>query len=177
MKRSIISIAMFLMIVSSKNSSAQSSGDIALNIPGLTTSLSSEPDMKTHEARETEINVRAMRDFRRAYKNVPDVKWFNSESGPFASFNSNGTHTKIVYDNKGRRAYSINSYTESNLDRKVRTLVKSTYYDQDIIGVHQFEFDNKTVYVIKMLDQQSNPLTLKVCDGRIEDITTHVKSK
>ena len=175
MKRTILSIAMFLMIVSSKNSSAQNSGDVALNLPGLVTALSSESEMNTREISVTAVNVRAKRDFDRSYKKIPDVKWFNSENGSFASFISDGTHTKVVYDTKGRRAYAIVSYIEAKLDRNVRALVKSTYYDATIIGIHQFEFDHKTVYVIKMLDQQSTPLTLQVSDGQMEDITTHAK--
>ena len=175
MKKTIFAIAMFLMIASSKNSSAQNGGDIARNLPDLIAALTSESDMKTREARVTEVNLRAMRDFHRSYKNVPDVKWYNSEKGPFASFVSSGTHTKVVYDTKGRRAYAIISYIEAKLDNKVRALVKSIYYDAAIIGIHQFEFDHKTVYVIKMLNPQSTPLTLKVCDGQIEDITTRAK--
>jgi hypothetical protein len=175
MKQFLLSTAIFLMTASSNHSSAQSSNDIALNLAGLIAETSGNIKVKATEARATEVSIRAMRDFTRAFKNVPEVKWFKSESGEFASFVSNGTHTKVLYDKKGRRSYSLVSYTESKLDRNIRHLVKSSYYDATIIGVHQFEFDNKTVYAIKMLDQQSNPLTLKVCDGRIEDITSQNK--
>jgi len=175
MKRTILSIAMFLMIASSKQSSAQNSNDVALNLPGLIAAMPLESDKNTREVRLTEVNVRAMRDFSRSYKNVTDARWFNSEKGSFASFASDGKHTKVVYDTRGHRAYAIISYTEGKLDRDVRNLVKSTYYDANIIGVHQFEFSNKTVYAIKMQDQQSNFLTLKVSDGQIEDITSHGK--
>jgi hypothetical protein len=76
---------------------------------------------------------------------------------------------------KGQRTYSIISYPESKLNRQVRSRVKSVYFDATIIGVHQFEFDNKTIHVIKMLDQDSKPMTLAVTDEQIEDITTHDK--
>jgi hypothetical protein len=175
MKRTILSIAVFLMIASSNNSSAQSSNDVALNLSGLITALSPDSKLKTSEAKATEVKVRSMRDFHRSYKNVPAVRWFNSESGQFASFYSNETHTRVVYDSKGRRVYTMISYTEGKLDRNVRALVKSTYYDAAIIGVHQFEISSKTIYVIKMLDQQSRVITLKVCEGKIEDMTAHAK--
>ena len=171
MKQALFSITMILMIASSKYSTAQSRTDLALNFPGLITS-SSPAEPRSTETTASEVNVRAMKDFNRAYKNVPDVKWFNSESGQFASFSSNGTHTRVVYDVKGRRAYTIISYIEAKLNPSVRNLVMSKYYDAAIIGVHQFEFGNRTVYVIKMLDQQSTPLTLQVIDAQIEDITT-----
>src|SRR5688572_25418655 len=132
MKKILLSIAMFLMIASSKYSIAQSRNDLALNLSGLITPLSTS-ELRSTEARSTEVNVRAMRDFSRAYKNVPDVKWFNSETGQFASFSSNGTHTRVVYNVKGRRAYTIISYIEAKLDHRVRNLVKSKYYDAAII--------------------------------------------
>ena len=173
MKQVILSIAMFLMIASSKYSIAQSNTDLALSVPGLITAFTAE--LTSTEVSTSEVNARAIRDFSKTYKNVPDVKWFNSETGQFASFSSNGTHTRVVYNVKGHRAYTIISYIEAKLDHDVRDLVKSKYYDAAIIGVHQFEFDNRTVYAIKMLDHNSKPITLKVSDGKIEDITTYDK--
>jgi len=116
-----------------------------------------------------------MRDFSRSFKNAPETKWFKTDKGYFASFFESGKNTKIVYDNRGQRTYSIISYPESKLNRQVRSRVKSVYFDATIIGVHQFEFDNKTIHVIKMLDQDSKPMTLAVTDEQIEDITTHDK--
>ena len=172
MKQIILSTAIFLMTVSSNNLSAQSSNDVALNLKSL---ISGDVIEKSAEAKATEVNVRAMRDFKRSYKNTPEVKWFKSDKGYFASFSADGANTKIVYDSKGNRVYAIISYPEAKLDRQVRTQVKRIYFDATIIGVHQFEFDDKTVHVIKMLDNHSTPMTLKVCDGQIEDITSHAK--
>jgi hypothetical protein len=167
MKQIILAAAIFLMSLSSNTSSAQSK-DVSLILPGIAAE-------KLSELKATGVNVRAMRDFNRSYKNALDVKWFKSDKGYFASFDENGTNTKIVYDREGRRCYAIISYPATKLDRRVRSLVMSTYFDATIIGVHQFEIDDKTVHVIKMLDQNSDPLTLKVIDGQIEDITSHVK--
>jgi hypothetical protein len=116
-----------------------------------------------------------MRDFSRSFKNAPEPKWFKTDKGYFASFSENGKNTKIVYDNRGQRTYIIISYPEAKLNRQVRSRVKSVYFDATIIGVHQFEFDNKTIHVIKMLDQDSKPMTLAVTDEQIEDITSHAK--
>ena len=174
MKQAIFSIAMFLMIASSKHSIAQSITDVALSVPGLITAFSAV-ELRSTEVSSNEVNAKAIRDFSKTYKNVPDVKWFNAETGQFASFSSNGTHTRVVYNATGRRAYTIISYIEAKLDHGVRDLVKSKYYDAAIIGVHQFEFDNRTVYAIKILDHNSKPITLKVSDGKIEDITTYDK--
>ena len=171
MKQFILSAAIFLMTTSTNHSSAQNGNRISLNF----NSLISATFEKTSEAKITEVNIRAMRDFSRSFKNAPETKWFKTDKGYIASFSENGKNTKIVYDNRGQRNYSIISYPESKLNRQVRSRVKSVYFDATIIGVHQFEFDNKTVHVIKMLDQNSKPMTLAVTDEQIEDITTRDK--
>src|SRR5688500_13559247 len=172
MKQIILNTAIFLMIALSNNSSAQNGNDVPLNLNSLISATLIE---KASEAKVTEVNVRAMRDFSRSFKNAPETKWFKTDKGYFASFSENGKNTKIVYDSRGNRSYTIISYPESKLDRSIRTQVKSTYLEATIIGVHQFEFDNKTIHVIKMLDQNSKPMTLTVSDGQIEDITSHAK--
>jgi hypothetical protein len=169
MKQILLTTAIFLMVASTKNSSAQSANDVTLNLSGIISSLK----LSAVEAKATEVNVRAMRNFNRTYKNAPEAKWFKSDKGYFASFSADGKNTKIIYDGKGRRNYTIISYPEAKLDREVRTQVKSVYFDATIIGVHQFEFDDKTIHVIKMLDQNSKPMTLKVYEGQLEDITSH----
>ena len=171
MKQFILSAAIFLMTISTNHSSAQNGNRISLNF----NSLISATFEKTSEAKITEVNIRAMRDFSPSFKNAPETKWFKTDKGYFASFSENGKNTKIVYDNRGQRNYSIISYPESKLNRQVRSRVKSIYFDATIIGVHQFEFDNKTIHVIKMLDQNSKPMTLAVSDEQIEDITTRDK--
>ena len=171
MKQFLLSTAIFLMTTSTNHSSAQNSNPASLNL-NILISATLE---KTSEVKVTEVNGRAMRDFSRSFKNAPEAKWFKTDKGYFASFSEKNVNTKIVYDNRGQRAYSIISYPESKLNRHVRSRVKSVYFDATIIGVHQFEFDNKTIHVIKMLDQDSKPMTLAVSDGQIEDITSHAK--
>ena len=169
MKQIILAAAIFLMSLSSNTSSAQTIGDVSIILPGIAAE-------KIFEASATEVNARAVKDFSRSFKNAPGAKWFKSDKGYFASFDNNGTNTKIVYDSKGRRNYSIISYPESKLDRQIKSRVMSVYFDATIIGVHQFEFENKTIHVIKMLDQDSTPMTLAVTDEQIQDITTRTKN-
>ena len=171
MKQVLLSTAIFLMTTSTNYSSAQNSNAASLN---LNTLISATLE-KASEVKVTRVNFRAMRDFSRSFKNAPDAKWFKTDKGYFASFSEKGVNTKVIYDSRGQRSYSIISYPESKLNRQVRSRVKSVYFDATIIGVHQFEFDNKTIHVIKMLDQNSKPMTLAVSDEQIEDITTRDK--
>lgn len=172
MNRTLLTFTLLMMMALSINVAAQTNQEVALN---YRSSVSGSPADNIEETKVTGVHVKAMRNFNRLHKNTANARWSVTEKGSAVSFSSNGINTKIVYDSKGRSLYTIISYTESHLDEQIRELVKSKYFDNTIIGVHQFEFENKTVYAIKMLDQQSNPLTLKVWDGQIEDITSHEK--
>ena len=58
----------------------------------------------------------------------------------------------------------VNSLQESNI----------SIQDNDILVIHEYEFpNNKTVYLLRMHDRQSNIVTLKVCNGEMEYITPH----
>jgi len=171
MKPITLVIALFMTITSTAISRAQSSKDISLNQGVLLTALTSEYIM-TGEIKVTNVNIKAVRDFTRLYRNITDAKWFTTDKGYSVSFYSNGKNTKVEYHSKGWRLYSIISYTEKDLDFSIRDLVKRNYYDSNIIGIQQFEFaNNKTLYIIKMMDMQSKVATLKVSEGQIEDIT------
>jgi len=195
MKQVCLAIAVILMIASSKNSGAQSSNDAAFKnstpadnlktkSPGKKMSKAKVTTVNANVLRDfigshknlseikvTRVNIKAVRDFIRKYENVSDVKWFKTEGGYIARFLSKGIDTRIVYNERGRWFYNVFAYTEANLPFDLRDMVKSKYYDNDILAVYQYEFRDKTVYILRMQDKQSNMVTLKVCDGEIKDIT------
>jgi hypothetical protein len=129
------------------------------------------------EIKVTGVNIKAVRDFARSHKNISDAKWFKTEGGYLADFLSNGVYTKIVYDDKGSWLYTPLEYTEANLAYEIRHMVKRQYYDDEILVIHEYEFDNnRTVYIIRMQDKKSNIITIKICDEEIKDITQRKKN-
>ena len=126
----------------------------------------------TSEIKAIKVNIKAVRNFIPIYKNIPDVKWFQTAGGFLANFTSKGIDTKIIYDEKGRWLYNLLSYPEVYLAFEISTMVKRNQYDNEILFVHEYVFDNKiSTYLIRMKDKQSNISTLKVCEGEIVDIT------
>ena len=156
MKPVVSAIALLMFLATSQMSSAKSN-IFPSGLPGV-----------PGEITVTNVNIKAVRDFARLYRNINNAKWYTTGKGYSASFDMDGKNIKVVYDINGMRQYTIISYTEKYLDFGIRDLVKRNFYDHNIIGVHQFEFENnKTVYVIKMIDAQSNAMTVKVYDGQI----------
>lgn len=200
MKRILLITASFIVIASSKNAGAQWMNDVASNHSSSTGNVKAKSPVKKKfkprtatvqgnvlkdfmgsnrilsETKAINVNINAVRHFIRSFGDLPDAKWFATECGYIANFLSKGIYTKIAYDERGRWLYNLLEYTEANLAFEIRHRVKRNYYDHDIFVVHQYEFDNnKTVYLIRMRDQQSNIVTLKVCNGEIEDITPRDK--
>jgi hypothetical protein len=196
MKQISLIIAFLMMITTPGNSGAQSTNVILLeqfdSTDSLTAKLPYKKKSKTKvasvntnalnnfvrsntiisETKVTNVNIKAVRHFIRTYKSIPNVKWFKTGAGFLAHYSSKGIDTKIVYDEKGGWFYNLFSYTEASLAFEIRDMVKRKYYDNDILAVYQFDFNNKaSVYIIRMQDQQSKIIALKVCDGEIVDIT------
>ena len=118
------------------------------------------------------VHIQAVRDFTRSFKHMQNPTWYKTEAGFIATFQWNGIFRKIAYDDKGRWLYNLLEYVEADLDSETRTMVKRKYYDYDIQIIHQYEFkDDKTVYMIRMQDRQSNIVTLKVCNEEMELLT------
>lgn len=195
MKQILLAIGFFMMITSSKNSSAQNNNEVASNYPSSDVGYNTKPAEKkmiknkvttvNSKVRQdfilshknlvkttvTSVNIKAVRDFARSHKNISDATWFKTDVGYIAFVPIDGILTKTVYNNKGRWMYNLLSYTEDKMIFDIRDLVKSKYYDNNIIVVYQYEFENKTIYIIRMRDKKSNIITIKVCDKAIEDIT------
>lgn len=124
------------------------------------------------EVKATQVNIKAVRDFTKTHKSISGVKWYTTEGGFLANFDSKGTDTRIVYDQKGKWLYNLLSYPEACLAFEIRDMVKRKYYDDDILFIHEYVFENRmTIYLIRIVDQQSTIKTLKVCDGEIVGIT------
>src|SRR6266496_5934880 len=162
MKKIFSALAAILMITLSENSGAQSNNDLVFNDSSISGDISlKSPDENKSETKltyvkVTQVNINAVRHFIHSHKNVSDERWFKTKDGYIANFLSKGIDKRIVYDDKGRWLYNLLVYSEDKLPFNIRDMVKSKYYDDNIIAVYQFELKDITVYVIKIEDQQSN---------------------
>ena len=114
-------IGFFMMIASSKNSSAQGTSETQFRYPGSSDKNNNNkavpPERKktktrlpnvnatelnsfilSHkiqsEIRVTAVNIKAARDFASSYPYITDPKWFRTDGGYLANFLSKGIFTK-----------------------------------------------------------------------------------
>ena len=115
------------------------------------------------------ISPRAVRNFINTYKNVTDVSWSEVKDGFAARFNSDDIRNTVFYDKKGSWVSSIKLYHEEKMPRDIRHIVKSTYYDYNIIYTQEIETPDSNegpTYII-CLDDKSNIKLVRVHAGEM----------
>lgn len=176
MKKTIICglTGIVLACTTTSNVFSQNSGSTAkVNVqPAIEKIISSPDELLTEENNYApvlmrDISIKAVRNFIKEYKNVSNVKWFESEDGFVVYFNMDGIKTKVYYDKKGNYECKVRNYYENRLLSEVRHLVKSNYYDFSIYCVVEISANDKTAYVVK-LESKTSWKTIKIVNNEME---------
>lgn len=125
---------------------------------------------------EADINVNAVRDFSRTFKNAAAVKWVKNENGASVYFEADGVKMRSSYNTKGKKEYTLKYYDESQLPSDIRHLVRSTYYDYRIVIATEVERNEHVSYLVKM-ENDKEYLTIKVDDGELSVFEKTTKGK
>ena len=128
-------------------------------------------DPSTYERTEAkflnEVNTKALRYFKKLYKEINNKKWYTLSNGYLAEFNANSSKNLVVYDKKGNWKFTISYYDEKNLPTEVRAIIKPVYYDYSISRVEEIHVDDKIIYLVHIQNETSLK-TLRVCNGEME---------
>ena len=114
-----------------------------------------------------DINIKAVRNFIREYKNVAGAEWQKSGNRFVVQCTMNGYKTKVFYDKKGNYECLARIYAEAQLPRTIRHLVKSNYYDFNIYQVREISKKDNTIYIVTIEDKTSWK-KIKVENGQME---------
>lgn len=163
MKKSILTS--LLLISLSTISVVSSAQGIAYN-PRIVTPVNPYPESKKSTINEMDVNINAVRDFRRDFKNATDIKWVQSETGASVYFSIDGIKMRSSYNLRGVKEYSLKYYDETRMPSDLRQRVRSNYYDHNISIVTEVQRNNQTFYLVKM-ENENEYLTVKVADDEI----------
>jgi hypothetical protein len=130
----------------------------------------------TETAYANEVNQKAMRDFKKSFKDVSNEKWYLIKNGFLAEFSSNTSKNRVVYDNKGNWRFTVSYYDEKSLPAEIRAIVKPIYYDYTISRVEEVHTEGKIIYVVHV-QNDSSLKTLRVCEGEMDLIEDFPKSE
>jgi len=99
--------------------------------------------------------IKAAREFWKKYGEGKNESWYKLEAGYFAEFSEGAIRYKSVFDRKGNWLYSIKEYSEKELPKEVRDLVKSSYFDYSIGWVKEVSQNQSVVYVVHIANGPS----------------------
>ncbi len=119
-----------------------------------------------------EVNQKAVRDFKKSFKDISNEKWYGIKNGFLAEFSLNTTKNRVVYDKNGNWKFTVSYYEEKNLPTEIRAIVKPVYYDYTISRVEEVHTSEKIIYIVHV-QNDFRLKTLRVCDGEmslIEDL-------
>ena len=122
------------------------------------------------------ISRKMAKNFTKAYSRAENITISTGENDfTFVSCYVDGIRNRIAYDKKGHWHSTLRFYSEDELSRDVRHLVKSNYYDFSIAGVTEVKYNGKLAHVIS-LESKTEWKKLKVVDGEMEVMESFKKS-
>jgi len=126
------------------------------------------------EVPSTTVNMKAVKHFTKQFGANNEAKWYQTSEAFVAQFISKGTETKVMYDLKGNWHSTLRTYNEDKMPFDVRDLVKSTYYDFNIMVVYEITHTDNVTYILKIQDSKTIK-TLRVRDGNMEVIGDYTR--
>jgi len=128
------------------------------------------------EGKANDVNMKAVRDFLKVFKNVTNNKWTIADDGSTTStFLVRGIKTTVSYDKEGGRQYIMEEYGENNLAFEIRDLVKKEY-DGTITLVKGYETNKGCVIYVHIEDKQGWSI-VQIANGDMKLIERLTKSR
>lgn len=119
--------------------------------------------------------AKSARNFWRLYGEGKNEKWYSLPGGSLAKFEDQGIGYRVIFDKKGNWVYTLKQYTEKELPVRVKSMVKSVYYDYPIVWVKEVNQSQSVVYLIHIENDQEWK-TIRVADDEMDVAEDFAKS-
>ena len=176
MKKNLI--ALVIVSVATLAGTSRANAQIVSNSSSLEYQMNATETRNNMKELET-ISPRAVKDFGYTHKNVKGESWMKTKDGFSVRFNSDDVRTTIYYDKKGNWTGSLKYYGEEKMPREVRQIVKSTYYDYNIVYAQEIETtdsDGVPTYVV-CVDDKTKIKMIRVVNGEMSVWKEYAKTK
>jgi hypothetical protein len=123
------------------------------------------------------VNTKAMRSFKKMFTSVEGEKWYEYKGAYAAVFAADDVRFRVEYDARGNWSATEKDYFESKLDRDVRKVVKSVYFDYTITSIREITtstFFSTPVYIIHIEDASSFK-NIAVYEGEMSIVDQYLK--
>jgi hypothetical protein len=130
--------------------------------------VSSEPK-NSGTLDESNVNIRAVRSFRKSYPSAHDAKWSETGGTYFVSFLNEGIRQKIAFQKTGEMDYSLKIFSRQQVPASILKTMKLNYYDYQVTGAQELKLGSKAILFVQ-LSAGKNWKTVRIEDGQIEEI-------
>jgi hypothetical protein len=130
----------------------------------------------TSPDKKLNLNIKIKRSFIQYFEDATNQRWFESDKNFLVKFNMNGLENRALFAGDGRLIYHITYGTEKNLPANVRSLIKSTYYDQAITRILKVTQDHRLIWVIHLEDNHEY-IMARVEDNELEETKRMLKTE
>jgi len=146
---------------------------------GMAISLSIVEDgLVLNDVDPARVNAKAMRDFSKRF-NGKQANWSNAGDVFQAKFSDETIRTVVGYGKSGRWLYTIKHYSEKELSRDIRHMVKSEYYDYkiDLIDEVRIPQSKNEIYLIHIHNEEKQHKILRYSEDGIELIKNYTEKQ
>ena len=174
----IFSLCCFAALPNGANAQTMDRNPVNVKSESLSAAMKLTEDSKNEIAEiayVNEVNQKAMRDFKKTFKEVNNEKWYLVKNGFLAEFSLNSSKNRVVYDKKGNWRFTISYYEEKNLPAEIRAIVKPVYYDYTISRVEEVHANDQIIFIVHIQNDTSLK-TLRVSEGQMDLIEDFPKS-
>ena len=128
-----------------------------------------EDGLVVNEVAPVRVNIKAMRDFSKRFTGK-QANWTSTKDVFQAKFSEEMIRTVVGYGKMGRWLYTIKHYSEKEMPRDLRHIVKSEYYDYkiDLINEVRIPQSKNQIYIIHIHNDEKEHKILRYSDGGIE---------
>jgi hypothetical protein len=168
MKKAIGAIAIIGAFFIGTGASAQTQAPQFKNI-GNAVVANESTDVSPGTISETDVNIRAVRTFRKGYPNAGKIAWNEASGNYFVNFINDGIRHKIAFNKSGQTEYSLKLYTAKQVPAAVVKTMKLSYYDYEVKGAQELVIGARKVQVVQLAGLKSWK-TIRIADGEVEEI-------
>ena len=134
------------------------------------------PAVSVSENTAPAVMSKAVRNFKKIFKNVSNEKWYEMPDGYRVNFTAKDIRCRLDYDKNGNWMHTIRYYDEKKLPLEVRRLVVSNYLDYSIRTVEEIETPRNSIFYVIHLEGETNWINIKVSDNEINELEKIKKS-
>ncbi len=124
---------------------------------------------------KVEITKKVSKSFDRFFKGAVAPQWYEANKRFIVNFILDDQKHKAEFTKGGQLLYVLAYGNEEHMPQDVRTVVKSKYFDYNIISTVKIDVDGKTVWLVNIEDAQQY-YVLRVEDGDMTVMNNFRKS-